>query len=276
MLTKHYLCELMFYKEIQPSHILSKYIKCFWILEGYDPYPSKERILPDGRIELMFHYGDLFKQNNNELSYRSFVTGQITQSIEIEPPAKTGIVGVRFLANGAEAFLQLPIHQLTNIDISTHDLFGRSGKELEEKIMCSKSNAERISILEGFLLKRLTSHKQFDFFIQDCIEKITLSHGQVSMDTLAGNYKISNRQLERKFTNLVGISPKLLSRIVRFQNVFNLVKNNQINSLSTLSYEGGYYDQAHFIRDFKEFSGLTPKQYFSNHHKLSDLFIYGS
>jgi AraC-like DNA-binding protein len=102
------------------------------------------------------------------------------------------------------------------------------------------------------------------------------SKGQVTIESLSKEFNISARQLERKFSSAVGLSPKFFTRIIRFQNIFRLVQNKQINSLTMLSYESGYYDQAHFIKDFKEFSGINPRSFFNQEHDLTDLFLPGN
>ncbi len=270
----------MNYREIQPPEILSSYVKCFWILESNEKPEvlTKERILPDGNIELIFHYGDVFKQyrqNHTEIQPRSFVYGQITQFIEIGPTGKTGIIAVRFYPNGSEPFLQIPISQLSDKAVCISAIFGKEGRELEEKIMTAINNRQRIEILQNFLISRLKQYWHYDYTIAECIKRIVQLQGQVTVESLSNTFNISTRHLERKFNSTVGMSPKLLSRIVRFQNIFKLLQNKQINSLTALAYESGYCDQSHFIRDFKQFSGINPKNYFNQEHRLSDYFTSG-
>ena len=89
---------------------------------------------------------------------------------------------------------------------------------------------------------------------------------------LADKMNINRRNMERRFTSAVGLSPKQLSRVARLQATVKMLDEKQYNSLTSLAYENGYYDQAHFIKDFKEFTGLSPKSFFSENLKLTTLF----
>ncbi len=102
--------------------------------------------------------------------------------------------------------------------------------------------------------------------------EIIRAKGQTSIDSLIRNIGISGRQLERKFNRLVGLTPKTFSRILRFQNVLNLLNRNHFQVLTTLGLECGFYDQAHFIHEFKEFTGQSPTAYFSKEHKMTAFF----
>jgi AraC-like DNA-binding protein len=109
--------------------------------------------------------------------------------------------------------------------------------------------------------------------IADSIKRMLQLQGKVNVESLSRRFNISARHLERKFVSTVGLNPKLLSRIIRFQNIFKLLQNGQIDSLTALAHESGYYDQAHFIRDFKHFSGINPKMFLNQEHRFSDHFI---
>ena len=270
----------MIYKEIQPSEILSKFIKCFWILECNEKKSefTRERILPDGCMELIFHYGDSFELHVNdysEIQQRSFVYGQITRFIEISPTGKVGIIAVRFFPHGALPFLHIPINEITDNTVGVPYIFGAAGRELEEKIITAANNLQRIDIIQKFLVDRLKKYLQHDSVIEECLIRIVKSKGNVSVESLSESLNINSRQLERKFTSGIGMSPKVFSRIVRFQNIFKLLQTKRINSLTELAFENGYYDQAHFIKDFKLFSGISPSVYFNEEHSLSDYFTYG-
>jgi AraC-like DNA-binding protein len=267
----------MNYIEVKPPKILSGYVKCFWILEsdGIPDGHSKEKILPDGCMELIFNFGDYYKehrQGHSEIQPRSFVYGQITKFIEVSPTGKTGIIAVRFYPNGAEVFLQVPVNELTNKAVSTYDILGKDSGELEEKIVTAKNNRSRIEILQNYLICRLKKYYTYDYIIAECLKRIEKSGGTITVESLSEKYNISTRHLERKFISIVGMSPKLFSRIIRFQTIFKLLKTKQINSLTALALESGYYDQAHFIRDFKNFTGINPKTYFNQEHQLSSYF----
>jgi transcriptional regulator GlxA family with amidase domain len=101
------------------------------------------------------------------------------------------------------------------------------------------------------------------------------ANGQLSVTELSKQININHRQLERKFSSAIGLSPKQLSKTIRLQSTLKMLINKKFTSLTALAYEGEYYDQAHFIKDFREFTGLTPKEFYGNNLKMSSLF-YGT
>lgn len=273
----------MTYREIRPSEILAPFVKCFWVLEafGESGLDQKDRILPDGCMELIIHYGDLYRLSNEQgeiVQPRSFVFGQIKSFIELSPTGVSGMIGVRFYPHGASPFLDIPIHELSDQSPDLIAIFGTAGRKLEDRILNSDNTENRIAILEEFLIKRLHASKlkSPDDLVRFSVQRILKSGGMVKMDQLSSDLNIGHRQFERRFISAVGMNPKLLARIIRFQNVFRLVEQGRINSLTALSYESGYYDQAHFIRDFKSFAGVNPKLYFSQDPGLATHFTAGA
>jgi AraC-like DNA-binding protein len=267
----------MRYTEIKPQKFLSGFVKCFWLLEGDEISNgnNKEKILPDGCMELIFNYGDRFKEYRKDYSETqplSFIYGQITKYIEVQPSGRTGIIAVRFHPNGAEAFLQYPVSELFNKAVSTYDILGKEGSELEEKILAAKDNRSRVEILQNYLISRLKKNNKYDYVIAACIKRIEQSKGLVTISSLSEQYNISTRHLERKFISIVGMNPKQFSRVIRFQNILRLMQSGQISNLTGIAFESGYYDQPHFIKDFRNFTGTNPLTYFNQEHQLSSYF----
>jgi AraC-like DNA-binding protein len=268
----------MNYQVHPPSAELQQFVKCFWTLED-EPVtdPVRQRVLPDGCMEMIFHYGDLYKQyfedGSSIVQPRSFIFGQITKYIEIAPTGVSGIVSARFLPDGVLPFVTRPVSELENKAVSLTDLFGEAGTALEEKVISAPNNLQRIVLIENFLLSRLSDPATIDNITKHCVNVIIESRGQVGVVELAGKLKINRRNMERKFMSAIGMSPKQLSRVVRLQATLKMLEQKQFGSLTSLAYENGYYDQAHFIKDFKEFTGMSPKLFFADNLKLSALFV---
>ncbi|WP_406603627.1 helix-turn-helix domain-containing protein [Niabella agricola] len=140
-----------------------------------------------------------------------------------------------------------------NRAIATTVLFTAAGSQLNQHILKAGTTAERISITETFLRKQLSDQRTIDHVAKQTVEMILSANGRCAVDELSGQLQINRRQLERRFATMIGLSPKQLSRNVRMQTVLRLLLNNQYDSLTRLAYEGEYYDQAHFIRDFGAF-----------------------
>lgn len=268
----------MNYQTFEPSKELSALVKCYWILESHkEENPQRQTIVPDGCMEMIFHYGDLYKQYITEessiLQPRCFVIGQLTKPLEIEATGETGIFSVRFYPDGFLPFATVPIKEMENKATSLKELFGVDGLKIEQSILNTSLIVERIKLIEEFFLSRLVSEEVVDRIIKSTIEKMITANGQLSVDELSKIGKINRRQLERKFSSAIGLSPKQLSKIIRLQSTLKMLINKKFTSLSALAYDGEYYDQAHFIRDFKEFTGVTPKEFYADHLKMSSLFI---
>ncbi len=272
--------KLMNYQTFEPNNDLNICIKCYWTLESpKEETPQKQTIVPDGCMEMIFHYGDLYKQymenGRNIIQPRCFVIGQLTRPLEIEPTGATGIFSVRFHPEGFLPFATIPIKEMENTAVSLEKLFGKDGQEIEQKVLNANSISERINYIEAFLLKRLADTETIDRIVKSTVETILTANGQLSVVELSKQTNINRRQLERKFSSAIGLSPKQLSKMIRLQATLKMLLNKKFTSLTTLAYENEYYDQAHFIKDFKELTGFTPKEFYGNDLKMSSLF-YGT
>lgn len=269
----------MEYNTFEPNESLAAFIKCYWTLESpKEDHPEKQTIVPDGCMEMIFHYGDLYAQyteNNRIIQPRCFVFGQLTRPLEIEPTGASGIFSVRFHPNGFEPFATLSIKEMENSAVSLEQLFGKKGIEIEEKILSTDSTLERIQFIEEFLLQLLTAAETVNRIVKSTIETIITANGQLSIGELSKQTNINRRQLERKFSSAIGLSPKQLSKTIRLQAALKMLLNKDFTSLTALAYKNEFYDQAHFIKEFKEFTGFTPKEFYGNNLKMTWLF-YGN
>ena len=263
----------MNYREYKPADALASYVKCVWMLDSTLP-GGRERILPDGCIELIFNYGDSYTQHVGEENVRqpaSFIHGQLEHYIEITPSGITGIIGVRFHPCGLAAFLPGPMYELTQSVVATRDVFGIAAREVEERLLEASGDGERLAVVNRFLLKQLHVHGRADA-LAAAAERVRACNGNISVGEIARYACMSERQLERGFREMVGLSPKVYARIARLQYVLRMANVRPTESISQLAYGAGYYDPAHFVRDFRELSGITPAAFFSSGHNMSDLF----
>ncbi|MGV3630343.1 MAG: DUF6597 domain-containing transcriptional factor [Bacteroidota bacterium] len=268
----------MNYQTYDPSEELSAIVKCFWSLEApVADLPEKQRIVPDGCMELIFHYGDLYNQFREDGSCftqpKAFVFGQITTPLEIAPTGATGILAARFHPEGFNPLASIPVREMENTAVSLEKLFGTEGVELEKQVIDCPGNTERIRIISDFLLQRMQSSEAIDRVSKSCVEVLLQLNGQVSVDALSDQLNINRRQLERRFSSAIGLSPKQLSKIIRLQATLKMLDRGQFENLTDLAYGNGYFDQAHFIKDFKEFTGMSPKQFYAGNLKMTALFL---
>lgn len=268
----------MDYQVYTPSAELQPFVKCFWTLEDDgSARPVRQRIVPDGCMEMIFHYRDPYRQyfedGSSIIQPRCFIFGQITKYIEIEPTGASGLISARFLPAGLAPFLQVPVAELQDKAVKLADLFGIKSSQPEKEIMAATNNIERIKHIETFLLSLLAEPRIADAVTKNCVDAIIQSRGQMGVVELAGKVNVNRRNIERRFTSVVGMSPKQLSRAVRLQAALKMLGEKNFTSLTSLAYENGYYDQAHFIKDFKEFTGMSPKSFFAGNLRFAALFV---
>jgi AraC-like DNA-binding protein len=261
---------MMTYHTIQPSAKLAPYIRYFWVLEGslQNDQLYTHRSMATGCPELVFHYKGRFNQlmSNGETasSYPSGIDGPSQTFRRYSTTENFGIFGAYLYPFAIPALFTMPASELINLAPDLHTLAGQEGKDLEEKMMLAPSTAERIKILSAFIEKKLAQRESVQPAVFSSIYSIIQSNGAVRVDNLARQSFLSTRQFERTFKKYAGFSPKLFSRITRFQSA--LLEYGQTHkTLTSIAYQCGYFDQAHFIHDFKEFSGYHPKEYFSGH-----------
>lgn len=266
------------YQVLAPPPELEDFVDCFWDLTSPDVNgPSEpEIVLPDGKTELIVHFGDdFFKLEKGEYvrQARVLMSGQLTERIFIKPSGRVGVVSVRFKAAGAARFFDIPYDEIVDrvIDFSLYEK--DVAQRLANEIACVGGPAERFDILRKLLLERLVKQEsKEDIFVRQACRYITQSEGSYSVKDLAKLIGFSERQLERKFKKQVGLTPKQLSRTMRFQKFIALSKTSAHLTLTDVSLACGYYDQSHFIKDFIKFSGVSPMNYLTSSHPMSDHF----
>jgi len=269
----------MEYNIYDPKEELTRQVRYHWSLDAGAGEPKeRERIFPDGCIELIFNYGELFRKHEpdgtSSLQPRGILYGQIRSFIEVEPTGTVGLFSTRFNPAGLQPFIDVDVNNFTGRALTVAEIWGDDGIALEAAMIACADNEARKATVEAFLLKRPESVAYDNRDVEYCVDALLQSEGTVSIDKLADELEIGQRQLERKFVAAVGLSPKFLARIIRFQNTLQLIEKKKFVSFTNVAYDGGFYDQAHFIRDFKEFTGLNPKQYFSENLEMAKHFVF--
>jgi len=243
---------------------LSPFVKCVWSLESDGPIRNspRERILPDGCVELVFHFHDPFRSHfaNGETAVQphSFVVGQMKRFLEIEPAGRIGFVAVRFHARGAYLFFHRPLSEVAAGVVSLENLWQQRARELTERIALARGMAARLELIEGSLLALLRANGRPAAAVDRALQLITADCGQTPVAQLAAEVGVSCRHLTRQFQRSVGLSPKEFGRISRFLHALRLVSGGNNRSLTEAALECGYFDQAHFNHEFHEFAGMSP------------------
>lgn len=249
----------MNYREIAPSAATSRFVKCYWTLEDDSPSTDVQRIVPDGRPELILNFAQPFESQISgqwKPQPECFFVGQITGPFLLRPRGPARMLGVRFHPHGASELFGLPIWELTDSVLPLEDISRRLFRRFR-RLRELRSLPQQLAALDRILHLTASSGGTNDPRVSFAVGEFERAHGAMGVKHVADRVGLSSRQLERRFKNAVGISPKLFSRMQRFQRVFRAMDDPDSDWV-TAAVHCGYYDQAHLIRDFREFSGKTP------------------
>jgi len=235
-----------------------------------------EPVLPDGCPEIVFNLADRFQRlhagGEIETQPAAIFSGQLRTNIQIRPTGKVRLFGVRFHPAGASLFAGFHLAELTDRIVSLDSVFGHSAGLIEEMIAEASTFEDRVSLFEKVLLGLLPMRREIDPIAEAASKMIVAKGGREPVRQIAGLFGVSERRLERKFDRSIGLSPKLFSRIARFQNIVRHIGLSGTPDFLDAALSFGYYDQSHMIRDFNEFAGTSPLNFFDDTHRISELF----
>jgi AraC-like DNA-binding protein len=239
----------IFYQEYYPREEFQEHIYCYWTLTSAKEIPINFTFhgIPDGCIDIFF--------NKNRYD-KLFLVGLADSPVIHRLNTKPNYFGIRFMPGMINHFFSLPLPDIYKQSIPFETITSNKFSTFEEQLLLSNTLDEKIEICEDFLISQLnkSSYKENAIF-RKCIDTIYLSNGNISMSKLAEDTNTSNRQIRRIFNSHLGLTPKLFSRVIRFQNCCQQLSRNKNIPKIELALASGYYDQAHFINDFKHFFG---------------------
>ena len=254
------------YREFAPHAALKPYVACFWTCSSFGKYlPTYvTRVLPDGCPEIIF---DNCKESSGT---RGVVVGIMAAPGMFRYEGVIDTVAVRFRPGGALPFLRLPLHEFTGGSLPLDSLFGSAAGKMGERLAFARTLGERISVLERFLLDRLPSvATNANTVLSNGLRLIVRAKGQVPMSRLSRELGYCQRHVVRLFQESVGVSPKLFCRMTRFIYALNSLVTRESRNGAFMAADNGYFDQAHMIREFEEFSGLPPTKFAREHEHES-------
>lgn len=243
--------------------ILHQYIESFNIYE----FANDETVslYPKGVFEIVFQSNDSFEHNTSystgwENRPKNFVGGLHNKSYTVKPSGeKNSCLVVEFKPYTAKYFIPCKLHHFQNNVVDVSEIWGADVRRLYQKIANEKADHHKAKLLEGFFLEKFNDQKLS--IIDHSIHLILASKGFVEVNELAINAALSSAQFRKRFKEEIGISPCQYCKIVRINSTLDLLQKNHKTSLTELTYQLGYFDQAHFIKDFKSVTGASPKYF---------------
>jgi len=263
----------MKYYEYKPHEILRESVKCFWIHEAAYPADTRQDIAPDGCVELIFNFGSpyLLRTADEPVPLpAAIIVGFQDKTIPLLLRGTVRVVAARLFAWGALALLQDNVsalaHAMTPLGAGWKDLLQRL-----EALVTRGSYEKAARALEEHLIRQALVRTFDKKLIQAAAKHLMHAKGQVRVSELAEYCHMSVRQLERGFQQVVGTSPKAFARTVRFQEAERHLMFHPDADLTALAHDCGYFDQAHFIKDFKAFTGRTPTEYAEQMRRMQEI-----
>lgn len=254
-----------YYQIRRPASHLNSCILCYWVLQsapkkyGNDIFPLQSiLIIPDGCIDIVF----IIDKKTRE--YFSIIIGPKDNAYtEYFDYNRYHYFGISFYPGGLYQFLRCSMDEFRNQTYKLEDVMYDLWKELGYKISLLNSLSEMANITDRYLSSLLVNPSGKDA-LNNILHNVFKSQGIISIRELSKSEVISERQINRIFHDWVGMNPKTLSRIVRFQSMMKTIVPGSNNDLLSIALGNGYYDEAHFCNEFKEFSGMTPGEYIKN------------
>jgi AraC-like DNA-binding protein len=255
-----------------PAPPLSAYIEAFYFSEEEVPLQARERRLPDGRVALVINLGhERLGVAPREASdqFQSFqrgvLSGAHSRFCVLDTTTMSRTVYVAFKPDGARPFLPLPATAVTNQVVDLSCIFGPAASALYEQLQAVGSNEDRVSLLQRFLLARANWEQTPHPAVTFALAAFQAGNERYSIAEVTEQLGVSSRRFIHLFEQAVGLTPKMFCRLRRFQEVLEHIEKGQPVQWADLALCCGYFDQAHFIHDFRAFAGLTPGAYLAQH-----------
>ncbi len=261
-------------QEFEPAALLQPYVKTYWFGKFNTQANSilSQQVVPNGYIELIFHLDSehcrLYQNNRWEKSPNYTLIGLFTKPYEVRFNEPVSVFGIRFKPEGIYSLFNIPASEFSHSYLDMENVLNKDFKSFAEALQICKSIHEMIIKTEHFLLRNLQETNKEIYYLNYAAETIRNTFGVLRIDELIQKVYISQRQLEREFKEKIGITPKQYMRIARLNEINRILNSGNFNRLTTLSYLNGFADQAHFIREFKEFTGTSPLKYLKNKNQF--------
>lgn len=263
------------FSEYKPSEPLSTFIETYWTgdFNLYSENQFVQSVVPNGCIELIIHltqeHCELVKGDLWEKSPEFTLIGLQTQAYEVRFHERVQVFGIRFKAEGIQGLFGVPPAEFTATFESGREVLGIDFEAYCLRLRDAGTLQDQLRLTETYLHQCLARTSGGPEYIRMALETIRQNNGMLSLEELLHKIPISPRQLQRAFKATLGISPKEYMRLARFNAIQKYLQLSEPINLTQLSYEGGFTDQSHFIREYKLLTGTNPRAYL----KERDLYI---
>ena len=266
----------MQYRKFPPSPILSPFVECYfiWNSEGLLELPMVIESPPSGFCSIVFNYGAPYFLQNKKYERLAvpmqFISGQSIYSYKLFLEGEIGVAGIVFKPAALATLYGLPIYEYTEERINLYEVFNRNVVDKYAGEIKRSVEEQKVKLLEEFVMHHYNIHKPEPDYIDHAANFIVEHNGMIQVSDLLKDSYMSRRSFERKFFHKVGLSPKYYARIRRIGYLLSFVAGKRKADWPKLLADCEFYDQAHFIKDFKEFTGRSPQQYLKENTELAN------
>ena len=252
---------------VVPCAELQAYIDRYWGWESEGP-GALPTWLPGTGAELLFHYARPFAIDCGDRGVRELGAGQLlcARRAPHRPLAQAavGFIAVRFRSGALRHFCAPSLAELHDDALPIGDVWGQSGRDLAERVALADDGEARVALIERWLLHCLARHRQYQPAIEEALRLLYYGHRDVRIDALAERLGMSRRHFERRFAEQIGVTPKAFQRTARLNHTVRELLLGASGDMLATALDHGYYDQAHFIHDFRAFVGQSPSAFLRN------------
>lgn len=256
----------MKYQQLQPPDYLQAHLRYYWTLECDAPGQQPHTFAPlaDGCPGIIYQQSDtgVFFDREGATLPRIFLYGQTIRPAEICLMGRFRMIGACLMPDALKSVFGFYAFELTDTCTDLDPVAAKQGMAFSEQLLNTATIPGQLELLSVFLAREIGKHSnRADALTRYALNLMQQSGGSVTLKELQHTIRLSERSFQRKFSQDVGISPKLFSKVCRFQTSLAQLKNNSYSKLSDIAYDNGYADQSHFIRSFKEFAGYAPYEF---------------
>lgn len=252
-----------------PRPPLNNFVELFWFYDGYPARShKKERLMPDGSVELVINLKEnearIYDRENLARCERlpgAILAGPHSRFFVIDTAEQDSVIGIHFKPGGAFPFFKLPADELHNLHVSLEDLWGVEARLLRERLLEAPTPEKKFQVIEDCLVAQVFKPLERHRAVDCALGLFRNIHTAPAMADVSDQIGISSRRFIQLFSSEVGLTPKLFCRVRRFQQVLQMIHRGDDCDWADVAAGCGYFDQAHFIHDFKEFSGINPTTY---------------
>ncbi|MCF0064297.1 AraC family transcriptional regulator [Dyadobacter chenwenxiniae] len=269
----------MEFKQFFPSDILKPYVGHYYLFESDSDAEFVDTVFPSGDMEMIFNLGGGVWETSVDDEFRINpkieLWGQVTKPLQIRSKGKHSMLGIRFFTHSAAYFLNEEMGVFNDQVLDLAYIIGDPVKILHAQMLETADIKSKIGLIEDFLIRKLISNERKTDKIEkvgSILRTIKNNYSDTNLSLVASKYNVTPRYMHKLIQQCTGLSPKSFNKISRFQLSLKML-SAKAQPLTSIAYDCGYFDQSHFIRDFKSFTGQTPSAYMENMTPVNNLLL---